>query len=121
LARTYARAIAGKPLSMAFDSSSARFHLNYTAFDVITEDEVFTEVFLHNGFYYPAGFDVVIDPSEGTEWGVLQQGSTDDDNEATDGETSPSFSVIGVRVTDPALAGATITVTIQPHSETNLE
>ena len=51
-ARTYARAIAGKPLNMTFDQGTKAFQLCYTIETAINAP---TEVFASSKYSYPAG------------------------------------------------------------------
>jgi hypothetical protein len=69
LSRTYAQAIAGKPLHMTFNSTdpAARFVLAY-AVDVTATAN--TEIFLNQGLYYPTGYAVTIVP-EGAAKAIL--------------------------------------------------
>jgi len=137
LARTYARAIAGKPTAMSFDPSTAKFKLDFTATAVVLNGKAnhnpadaaaaggggavqgsrgsggsegvaaTTEVFLHQGFYYPNGFAVTLTPPEGVSWSVLRNG--------TGGAgTGGAFSVLGITVLDPNLVGAAVSVAIGP-------
>ena len=59
LSRTYARAIAGVPISMAFDYTSGSFYLEYS---INLSARGGTEIFLPKTFYYPRGYTVSIAP-----------------------------------------------------------
>jgi len=58
LSRTYAPAIAGSPLHMAFDPATAAFELDFNA-TVVGEP---TELYLNEPLYYPHGYRLAIEP-----------------------------------------------------------
>jgi len=66
LTNTYARSIAGNPISMHFDNETARFDLVYETNQIGLE----TEIFLRESLWYPNGFNVFISPSGMAGWRV---------------------------------------------------
>jgi endoglycosylceramidase len=60
LSRTYAQAIAGVPVHMAFNSKTGQFDLEYTPNPNITKH---TEIYMNTRFYYPHGYNVDLTPS----------------------------------------------------------
>ena len=58
LSRTYAQAIAGVPLKMSFDPSTALFELHYNA----TILGAPTEVYMNKELYYSDGFQLTLKP-----------------------------------------------------------
>jgi hypothetical protein len=52
LSRTYAQAIAGKPTTMSFDTSSKAFLLQYNYNPLASGP---TEIYLNEAFHYPNG------------------------------------------------------------------
>jgi hypothetical protein len=65
LSRTYAYAIAGEPISMHFDPSSAYFVLVYKKSNSVKGT---TEIYLNQEFWYPDGFQVSIVPPQAASW-----------------------------------------------------
>jgi hypothetical protein len=65
LSRTYAYAIAGDPISMHFDPSSAYFVLTYKTSNNVQGT---TEIYLNQEFWYPDGFQVSIVPPQVASW-----------------------------------------------------
>ena len=57
-ARTYARKIAGRPVSMNFDAKSKDFKLCYVA--TLFGPSAQTEIFAHFELSYPEGVDVAV-------------------------------------------------------------
>lgn len=110
LSRTYARAIAGQPTAMSFNTDSSSFALTYTAGVATAEcsDSYLTEIYLHETFYYPQGYTVAItDGTTGealpaTSWYVLESGNT----------TVGDFSVLAVTVDQ---SGTQVVVTIEAN------
>lgn len=62
LARTYAQAVAGQPVSMTFDPESKSFSLVYNVLSGINSTT--TEIFFHREFHYPNGIDILVSPAE---------------------------------------------------------
>jgi endoglycosylceramidase len=60
LSRTYAQAIAGRPVHMAFDTKKSRFDLEYTPNPNITKN---TEIYMNANLHYPHGYKVDLKPS----------------------------------------------------------
>lgn len=58
--RTYAQAVAGTTLSMAFNSTDASFALQFTSNPNITAP---TEIYLNEAVHYPSGFNCAVSPS----------------------------------------------------------
>lgn len=92
LARSYARVVAGVPLSQSFDSASAHFSLTFRAEDLGVKE---TEVFFHSAFYYPNGINWSVSP-EGGATGVV--------------DTTRGI----LTLTHTVAAGAEVTVTVSP-------
>jgi len=65
LSRTYAYAIAGDPMNMQFDPSSAYFVLTYKTNNRAKGP---TEIYLNQEFWYPDGFQVSIVPPQAASW-----------------------------------------------------
>lgn len=68
LSRTYAYAIAGMPVSMAFDPTTANFVLNYK---VNTKANKPTEIYLNKKWFYANGYQVKINPDNAATWKEL--------------------------------------------------
>eukprot|EP00055_Hartaetosiga_balthica_P012705 m.62515 g.62515 ORF g.62515 m.62515 type:complete len:499 (-) comp8033_c4_seq2:73-1569(-) len=68
LTRTYASSIAGKGVSMSFNSTTAAFSLSYIT-DPSVEDGT-TTVFASKAIHYPTGVDVLITPEGALSWSV---------------------------------------------------
>merc|ERR1711871_1166165 len=60
LSRTYAQAIAGVPVHMAFNSKTGQFDLEYKPNLNITKH---TEIYMNSPLYYPHGYNVDLTPS----------------------------------------------------------
>jgi endoglycosylceramidase len=71
LSRTYAQAIAGVPVHMAFNSKSGKFDLEYTPNLNMTKN---TEIYMNTRLYYSHGYHVVLEPSGC--WDTYLTGST---------------------------------------------
>merc|ERR1719161_1497755 len=71
LSRTYAQAIAGVPVHMAFNSKSGNFDLEYTPNLNMTKN---TEIYMNTRLYYPHGYHVDLEPS--ACWDTYLAGST---------------------------------------------
>ncbi|KAJ4461998.1 putative Glycoside hydrolase [Paratrimastix pyriformis] len=65
LSRTFAPAIAGVPVSMAFDPETALYNLKYNPNPAAKGP---TEIYLNEAWYYPHGFDVTITPPGAAQW-----------------------------------------------------
>lgn len=61
LSRTYATAIAGAPVSMSFNPTTAHFTLLYAS-SASVKSGATTEIYLNEAFYYPQGFYVTFAP-----------------------------------------------------------
>lgn len=66
ISRTYAQAVAGKTISMKYDSKTSTFALSY----VVTEScsSTITEIYLNEAQHYPGGFEVTISPPDAATW-----------------------------------------------------
>jgi len=60
LSRTYAQAIAGKPLKMVFDPETFEFTLDFVA----TISSAPTEIYLNEQLHYPDGYKVTVQPED---------------------------------------------------------
>jgi endoglycosylceramidase len=65
LSRTYAQAISGVPIHMAFQPSNSHFVLSYAVDTSINQP---TEIYLNEHLYYPNGFTVTLNPSAAASW-----------------------------------------------------
>jgi endoglycosylceramidase len=61
LSRTYAQAIAGVPVHMAFNSKTGKFDLEYEPNPNITKN---TEIYMNKHLHYPNGYHVDLKPSD---------------------------------------------------------
>lgn len=66
VARTYAPAVAGRVQSMLFNSTTSDFTLRYVTAPGVTLPV--TEIYLHEEYYYPQGYQVTIDPPLFASW-----------------------------------------------------
>jgi endoglycosylceramidase len=92
-ARTYARAVAGRTVSMRFNDTSSAFSLVYQMRPTIPLP---TEIFASAQFRYPRGYDIVLSPAGVAVWKAV----------------SPD--VIHVWATSAATAATVLTVTLTP-------
>lgn len=97
LARSYARATAGRLTHMHYDTHTADFSMVYRLNSSISKP---TEIFLHQELNYPDGVEVTITPSASARWSWL------------------SKNVIGVRATVESKDGEPISVKIQRAQQT---
>lgn len=73
LTRTYARAIAGQPVSMSFDNSTAAFELCYVPQSTLSPPPP-TEIFVSFARRYPGGASITATP--GLRWQSIEQNNT---------------------------------------------
>ena len=120
LARTYARAVAGRPLAMSFDPHSAVFALRFIPAPAAAAcgaaggaaAAYATEVFVHLDYYYPEGHEVAITGADGADLVAAGQASV----ATLEQGNSPAgrWAVLSVEVTGPALEGTEVTVGVAP-------
>jgi len=65
IARTYAKAVAGRTKSMEFDATSGDFSLT---FEVDTTITLPTEIYFSEKYFYNNGFEVSVTPTDSLIW-----------------------------------------------------
>ena len=102
-ARTYARAIAGRPLNMSFDHGSGAFALCFETSNKIDTSVAPTEIFASTFYRYPNGAAVSTTPNLVATPTVLTKGD-------------PTYAgVITVRPAAPSAPDSVGCVWIRPH------